>query len=128
MRASLLAVMVCAAAAITGCGGASTRAFVGGPYTLAEPDFFAHVTESARSHGYTIVEEDAARGRFVVSAHTTGPRGQTARFIVQCYRPGWLQVTLDTGNFHEDPYDRLKMLASRTVLLQAKTYHGGGLW
>ena len=40
----------------------------------------------------------------------------------------WLQVTLDTGNFLEDPYDRLKQLAPRTVLLQTKTYHGGGLW
>lgn len=40
----------------------------------------------------------------------------------------WLKVTLDTGNFLEDPYDRLKKLASQTVLLQAKTYHGGGMW
>jgi L-ribulose-5-phosphate 3-epimerase len=37
-------------------------------------------------------------------------------------------VTLDTGNFLEDPYDRLTQLASRTVLLQAKTYFGGGRW
>ena len=48
--------------------------------------------------------------------------------VVDAVRSPWLQVTLDTGNFLEDPYDRLKMLASRTVLLQAKTYHGGGLW
>ena len=48
--------------------------------------------------------------------------------VVDAVKSPWLQVTLDTGNFHEDPYDRLKMLASRTVLLQAKTYHGGGLW
>jgi L-ribulose-5-phosphate 3-epimerase len=48
--------------------------------------------------------------------------------VVEAVKSPWLQVTLDTGNFLEDPYDRLKMLASRTVLLQAKTYHGGGLW
>jgi L-ribulose-5-phosphate 3-epimerase len=48
--------------------------------------------------------------------------------VVDAVKSPWLQVTLDTGNFLEDPYDRLKMLAARTVLLQAKTYHGGGLW
>lgn len=48
--------------------------------------------------------------------------------VVDAVKSPWLQVTLDTGNFLEDPYDRLKMLASQTVLLQAKTYHGGGLW
>ena len=40
----------------------------------------------------------------------------------------WLQVTADTGNFLEDPYDRLDMLAPKAILLQAKTYFGGGLW
>ena len=40
----------------------------------------------------------------------------------------WLQVTADTGNFLEDPYDRLAQLAPKTVLVQAKTYYGGGLW
>ena len=48
--------------------------------------------------------------------------------IVNTIKSPWLQVTLDTGNFLEDPYDRLKMLAPQTCLLQAKTYHGGGLW
>ncbi|HAY81630.1 MAG TPA: xylose isomerase [Planctomycetaceae bacterium] len=40
----------------------------------------------------------------------------------------WLQVTLDTGNFLEDPYDRLEKMADKTVYVQAKTYYGGGLW
>jgi len=40
----------------------------------------------------------------------------------------WLQLTLDTGNFLEDPYDRLAGLANRCVLVQAKTYYGGGKW
>jgi len=48
--------------------------------------------------------------------------------IVEALPSPWLQVTLDTGNFLEDPYDKLAMLAPRTVLLQAKTYYGGGLW
>ena len=48
--------------------------------------------------------------------------------IVEALDSPWLQVTLDTGNFLEDPYDKLAMLASRTILMQAKTYYGGGKW
>ena len=48
--------------------------------------------------------------------------------IVDAIHSPWLQVTLDTGNFLEDPYDRLAKLAPRTVLVQAKTYFGGGRW
>ncbi|MGL4554408.1 MAG: sugar phosphate isomerase/epimerase family protein [Gemmataceae bacterium] len=48
--------------------------------------------------------------------------------VVDAVKSPWLRVTLDTGNFLEDPYDRLAKLAPKTVLLQAKTYHGGGTW
>lgn len=48
--------------------------------------------------------------------------------IVEAIDSPWLKVTLDTGNFLEDPYDKLAMLAPYTVLLQAKTYYGGGTW
>ena len=48
--------------------------------------------------------------------------------IVNAVNSPWLQVTMDTGNFLEDPYDRLAMLAPKTVYVQAKTYFGGGLW
>lgn len=48
--------------------------------------------------------------------------------IVEAIDSPWLQCTLDTGNFLEDPYDRLEMMAPKTVFVQAKTYHGGGLW
>ncbi len=54
------------------------------------------------------------------------PEGVTR--IVEAIDSPWLQVTLDTGNFLEDPYKRLEKLANRTVLLQAKTYYGGGRW
>lgn len=40
----------------------------------------------------------------------------------------WLQVTLDTGNFLEDSYEQMDAIADRAVLVQAKTYDGGGLW
>ena len=48
--------------------------------------------------------------------------------VVKAIDSPWLQVTLDTGNFLEDPYDRLAQLADRAVLMQAKTYFGGGVW
>jgi len=48
--------------------------------------------------------------------------------IVNALNSPWLQVTADTGNFLEDPYDRLELLAPKTILVQAKTYFGGGLW
>lgn len=48
--------------------------------------------------------------------------------VVDEIKSPWLQVTLDTGNFLDDPYDRLSQLAPSTVLLQAKTYQGGGRW
>lgn len=48
--------------------------------------------------------------------------------IVDAVDSPWLQCTLDTGNFLEDPYDRLELMAPKTVFVQAKTYFGGGLW
>ena len=48
--------------------------------------------------------------------------------IVDAVDSPWLQVTMDTGNFLEDPYDRLAQLAPKAVYVQAKTYYGGGLW
>ena len=48
--------------------------------------------------------------------------------IVDAIKSPWLQVTSDTGNFLEDPYDRLALMAPKTILVQAKTYYGGGLW
>ena len=48
--------------------------------------------------------------------------------IVNAIDSPWLQVLLDTGNFLEDPYDKLDKCAPQTVFMQAKTYYGGGLW
>ncbi len=48
--------------------------------------------------------------------------------IVNAIRSPWLGVTMDTGNFLEDPYDDLVKLAPHAVLVHAKTYFGGGVW
>ncbi|BCU78332.1 sugar phosphate isomerase/epimerase family protein [Luteolibacter sp. LG18] len=57
-----------------------------------------------------------------------GRTPQGVKRVVDAVNSPWLKVTLDTGNFLEDPYDRLAMLAKDTVLMQAKTYYGGGVW
>lgn len=48
--------------------------------------------------------------------------------IVKEVNSPWLQVLMDTGNFLEDPYDKLEMIAENTVFVQAKTYYGGGTY
>jgi sugar phosphate isomerase/epimerase len=48
--------------------------------------------------------------------------------IVNAIGSPWLQVLLDTGNFLEDPYDKIEQCAARAVYMHAKTYYGGGLW
>ena len=40
----------------------------------------------------------------------------------------WLGGLMDTGNFLENPYDKLRQIAPKTVFVQAKTYPGGGEW
>jgi L-ribulose-5-phosphate 3-epimerase len=51
--------------------------------------------------------------------------------IVEAINSPWLKITLDTGNFLENPYAQMERLASSSVpiaLVQAKTYYGGGRW
>ncbi|MBI4902498.1 MAG: sugar phosphate isomerase/epimerase [Acidobacteria bacterium] len=40
----------------------------------------------------------------------------------------WLGINLDTGNFPGDPYPGIEKLAAHASIVQAKTYHGGGVW
>jgi sugar phosphate isomerase/epimerase len=48
--------------------------------------------------------------------------------IVDALKSPWLQVTMDTGNFLDNTYEQLEKLAPKAILVQAKTYHGGGTW
>lgn len=57
--------------------------------------------------------------------------GRTAEAVVRIVNEinsPWLQITLDTGNFLEDQYRQYELMAAQTVLVQAKTYYGGGKW
>ncbi|HTD65495.1 MAG TPA: TIM barrel protein [Candidatus Limnocylindria bacterium] len=48
--------------------------------------------------------------------------------IVNAFDSPWIGALMDTGNFLEEPYDKLKQIAPKTVYVQAKTYYGGGEW
>ena len=54
------------------------------------------------------------------------PEGQLR--LINAVPSPWLGALMDTGNFMEDPYDKLKQIAPKTVYSQAKTYYGGGEW
>ena len=48
--------------------------------------------------------------------------------IYKAVKSPWLGINLDTGNFPGDPYAGLELLAPHAVIVQAKTYYGGGEW
>jgi len=82
-------------------------------------DSFARIIKTAEKCGVTMgLENHWGLGRT--------PEGVLR--VVDALDSPWLQVTLDTGNFLEDPYPKLEQLAPKAALVQAKTYYGGGLW
>jgi sugar phosphate isomerase/epimerase len=48
--------------------------------------------------------------------------------IVETIKSPWLGALIDTGNFLENPYDKIAKVAPHAVFVQAKTYEGGGEW
>jgi L-ribulose-5-phosphate 3-epimerase len=57
---------------------------------------------------------------------TTQPAGLLR--IYQAIKSPWLGMNVDTGNFAGDPYSQLEQLAPHAMIVQAKTYYGGGEW
>ena len=54
------------------------------------------------------------------------PEGQLR--IYKAINSPWLGILMDTGNFLENPYSKLEMIAPYASFVQAKTYYGGGVW
>jgi sugar phosphate isomerase/epimerase len=82
-------------------------------------DSFARIIKTAEKCGVTMgLENHWGLGRT--------PEGVLR--VVDALDSPWLQITVDTGNFLEDPYDRLGKIAPKAALVQTKTYYGGGLW
>ncbi len=91
-----------------------------------EEDAYGWVIEA-----YMKLAEEAEKRGVTMGLENHWGLGRTAEGVmrvVNAVDSPWLRVTLDTGNFLEDPYDRLAILAPETVLLQAKTYQGEGVW
>ena len=57
---------------------------------------------------------------------TNTPEGMLR--LLKAVESPWLGSLMDTGNFLENPYEKLKLIAPKTVFVQAKTYYGGGEW
>ncbi len=91
-----------------------------------EEDAYPWVIEA-----YTKLAVEAGKRGVVMGLENHWGLGRTpegVKRVVDAVNSPWLRVTLDTGNFLERPYEKLAMLAPDTVLLQAKTYFGGGVW
>lgn len=57
--------------------------------------------------------------------------GRTAAGLLRIYhaiQSPWLKLLLDTGNFLDDTYRQMEQIAPHAVMVQAKTYFGGGEW
>jgi len=76
------------------------------------------------------VEVAAQRGVILALENHWGlsrtPEGQLR--IIDAIKSPWLAALVDTGNFLEDPYDKIAKVAPRAAFVQAKTYEGGGEW
>jgi len=99
-----------------------------------EKPIAGHTEEEAYGwviEAYQKLAAEAAKRGVVMGLENHWGLGRTpegVKRVVDAVDSPWLRVTLDTGNFLEDPYDRIRQLAADTVLLQAKTYFGGGVW
>jgi sugar phosphate isomerase/epimerase len=91
-----------------------------------DDDGFKWVIESFEK----LIPEAEKRG-VVMGLENHWGLGRTAEGVlrvIDAIDSPWLAVTLDTGNFLEDQYTQFDKLAPQTVLVQAKTYFGGGTW
>jgi len=99
-----------------------------------EPVIAGHTEEEGFSwvnEGLTACLRTAERCGVVLGLENHWGLGRTAAGVmrvVETINSPWLKVTLDTGNFLDDMYPQMERLAPHAVLVQAKTYFGGGLW
>lgn len=76
-----------------GCGHADARShLVVGPFAREPSVLWTQALEASRALRYQPTEADPGRGRIVVPARYVGRWGTGARFEVQLYREGWVQV------------------------------------
>jgi sugar phosphate isomerase/epimerase len=91
-----------------------------------EDDAFSWVIESIQR----CLPSAAERGVVLALENHWGLTGspEGVNRIVEAIDSEWLGVTMDCGNFPEEPYVKLAQIAPHAVLVHAKTYYGGGEW
>ncbi|MFO1063481.1 MAG: sugar phosphate isomerase/epimerase family protein [Pirellulales bacterium] len=80
---------------------------------------------------YRVLAERAEKLGVIMGLENHWGLGRTSAGVMRVVREvnsPWLKVTLDTGNFLEDSHRQMIELIPHTVLVQAKTYFGGGTW
>jgi L-ribulose-5-phosphate 3-epimerase len=92
----------------------------------SEDDAFGWVIESIQR----CLPSAAERGVILALENHWGLTGspEGVNRIVEGIDSEWLAVTMDCGNFPEQPYLKLSQIAPQAVLVHAKTYYGGGEW
>lgn len=80
---------------------------------------------------YGKLAEEAGKRGVVMGLENHWGLGRTAAGVmrvVNAVNSPWLRTTLDTGNSLQNQYTEYAALAEDAVLVQAKTYFGGGIW
>lgn len=80
---------------------------------------------------YGKLAKEAEKRGVVMGLENHWGLGRTAEGVmrvVNAVDSPWLRTTLDTGNSLENQYSEYEALANDAVLVQAKTYFGGGIW
>lgn len=80
---------------------------------------------------YARLARQAERRGVVMGLENHWGLGRTAEGVmrvVNAVDSPWLRTTLDTGNSLEDQYSEYEAIVDDAVLVQAKTYFGGGIW
>jgi sugar phosphate isomerase/epimerase len=80
---------------------------------------------------YAELAKQAEKRGIVMGLENHWGLGRTAAGVmrvVNAVDSPWLRTTLDTGNSLSDQYNEYEALADDVVLVQAKTYFGGGIW
>lgn len=94
MRAQI-GLALCTLLGFTACGGTVPSRVVVGRFEATGPSqLWDQAVRVLVDAGYQPVAADAPRGTLVVPARTRGANNAGARFVLQLYREGWVQLSM----------------------------------
>jgi len=100
-------------------GAPILRCFAGNGRELADPAIFKRIAAALKEC------TDYCRDNYGIVLAMENHGGISAEQIiglVKAVNSDWFRLTLDTGNFLEDPYDSIRKTAPLAVFVHAKTY------